>query len=226
MHVAKTLGTLKQALLNLFFPIHCLSCKQEGAWLCRDCLATVTLREIQVCPVCRQVKQELGQTCQSCRNKTALQGIFVVSEAGQKNLRKLVHHFKYNSFSEISTVIGSLFLRNFTNSFLSTQDIILIPVPLHPRRERWRGFNQATLLAYFLGSYTNLKVITNLLLRTRFTKPQMKLKRQDRLDNLKDAFELHGTIEKHKTYLLIDDILTTGSTLEACAKVLKQAGAR
>ncbi|MDD4352451.1 MAG: hypothetical protein PHU71_05790 [Candidatus Gracilibacteria bacterium] len=217
---------LKKTLLDLFFPLRCVACKKEGAWICKNCLNRLSLRQIQTCPICKSRPRDFGEVCDFCHGKSNLNGIFVVAESHQQVLRQLIHKFKYNFCQEVSINLAELILRNFSQHFLSTENLILIPVPLHPKRERWRGFNQSALLSSLLGSYSNMLTLKNVLLRTRHTKSQMKLKRQQRLRNLEDAFLVHGQLDSKSTYILLDDIVTTGATLEACAKALRAAGAR
>ena len=215
----------KKIILDLFFPIRCQVCGKEGYWLCKICLSQVKLKESQVCHVCKWRKSKLGETCWRCKNTSNLNGVLIVAEPDQQVLRKLVHKFKYNSFKEVGEILGDLFLNKFCHEFKSNEDLTFIPVPLHTKRERRRGFNQSLILSSFLGSYTNLRVLKNTLLRTKNTKPQMKLKRRWRLENLKRAFKVSAKLNPQKTYILVDDIITTGATLEECAKALKQAGA-
>lgn len=217
---------LLKHLCAIFFPLQCLQCGKEDCWLCTDCLNNLHFRFRQVCPVCKRRVTELGSLCGSCQGESNLDGILIACEEHEEVLRKLIHKFKYNFYGEISQTLGSILLKSFLDNFQSTEDLVLVPIPLHPRRERWRGFNQSVLLASFLGSYGNLLVLKNLLVRNRYTKPQMKLKRSARLQNLQAAFAALQEVSAEKTYVLVDDVVTTGSTLEACAEALRQAGAR
>ena len=148
-------------------------------------------------------------------------------------MAKLVHYYKYRFVSELSLTLGKILEKSILASTLPLPEI-LIPVPLHPRRLRWRGFNQAQLLAQYLGKNLTpgleLPVYSDILLRSRYTKPQMEIKnRQKRQVNTQDAFSLNAQKSfqiKDRIIFLVDDIATTGSTLFECAKVLKQAGAK
>lgn len=105
--------------------------------------------------------------------------------------------------------------------------INLIPIPLHKKRENQRGFNQAKLLAENIALYFNLPLLNNALIKTKATPPQADLKGRQRRENIKNAFScLSPDLVQNKTILLIDDVTTTGATLQQAAKVLKQAGAR
>ena len=100
----------------------------------------------------------------------------------------------------------------------------LIPVPIHPKRLRTRGFNQAEVLARKLGEALSLPVCAGILERSRNTEPQKELRASERLRNLEKAFCVRGECELPHSAILIDDIYTTGSTIEACARALKKAG--
>jgi len=100
----------------------------------------------------------------------------------------------------------------------------IVPVPLHPQRERERGFNQSALLSAQLGKYLNLTVRL-LLKRTRITASQARFDRQQRMENLAGAFTLRGKISEGVNLLLVDDVTTTGATLDTCAAVVREAGA-
>lgn len=103
----------------------------------------------------------------------------------------------------------------------------IIPVPLHKRRLRWRGFNQALMLAREISEITGIWVDPNTLIRVRYTRPQTRLPFKERSENVKGAFEVaRETFVRDRSVLLVDDVATTGSTLTECARVLKKAGAR
>lgn len=107
---------------------------------------------------------------------------------------------------------------------------VLVPVPIHPSRQRKRGYNQAEELAVRLSVLWQIPVDSRLLVRTKKTAPQRELNPAERLKNLKEAFRIHqkcgGRSELPHTVILVDDIYTTGSTMEACARVLKEAGVK
>ena len=101
----------------------------------------------------------------------------------------------------------------------------IVPVPMHPRKKRQRGYNQSELIARQLGEFLNMEVRTDILKKTRYTRPQSKLKRNDRLHNLEGAFSVSPDVfVEGKRILLVDDVLTTGTTINTCAKILKDKG--
>ncbi|MFA6790051.1 MAG: phosphoribosyltransferase family protein, partial [Parcubacteria group bacterium] len=176
-------------------------------------------------------------TCFECRKKYIIDGVLVSSaykSNGEKTLlAKIVHYYKYRFISELNIYLGEILKKSLLNSSLPLPDAI-VPVPLHSRRLRWRGFNQSEMLCYYLASRIapglEISVLKNALIRKKYTIPQMKIKnRRQRERNLKGVFLMERKFIsgiKGKNILLVDDIATTGSTLFECAKVLKKKGAK
>lgn len=228
---------IKKIILDIVFPIYCIGCDKEGVWFCEKCFSKIIFKVEQTCPICKKVTIPNGEVCFNCKYKNDIDGVLVASFY-RKNKKKtilaqLIHYYKYRFASEISTALGQILEKSILNSTLPLPEA-LIPVPLHPRRLRWRGFNQSELLAVYLGENLTpglpLPVYSNAILRTRYTKPQMEIKNRDqRKINTQDAFNLNSSLApeiKGKIIFLIDDIATTGSTLFECAKVLKKAGVK
>ncbi|KKP68836.1 MAG: Amidophosphoribosyltransferase-like protein [Candidatus Moranbacteria bacterium GW2011_GWE1_35_17] len=227
-------------ILDIIFPIYCISCKKEGsAWLCDKCLNKIIFKVNQTCPICNKIITPNGEACFSCQHQSAIDGILVASFY-RKNKKKtvvaaLIHFYKYRFVDTIGLSLGKILERSILRSTLPLPEII-IPVPLHHRRLRWRGFNQSQLLATYLGENLTpgfgIPVATDALLRNRYTKPQMEIKnRQKRELNTQDAFSFNGKKItsgeiRGKVIFLVDDIATTGSTLFECAKELKKTGAK
>jgi len=139
-------------------------------------------------------------------------------------LREAIHRFKYSNLQDLATPLGKLMSDYWEKSPLPAE--IIVPVPLHPDRLRERGYNQATLLARELGKSIGLPIEKSSLARVRATLPQVELGAQERKENVRDAFRCANAELKDKRVLLIDDVCTTGATLEACSIALRQVGAR
>lgn len=222
-------------ILDTLFPVHCLGCRQKGAWICDRCLSQIPPRLEQHCPTCLRHITPSGQVCFECRDTQApaLDGLFVASYYHDTLLPRAIHTYKYRFIPGIGTPLGQFLCQSLEKTTLPLPDV-LIPVPLHSRRLRFRGFNQSELLARELSRHLTpgieLPLLSDTLIRTRSTKPQMKTdSREERLANLKNAFAVtlgDGNAIKGKALWLIDDVATTGTTLEECAAVLKQHGAR
>jgi ComF family protein len=199
--------------------------------VCAKCLLKIEPRPTQECPVC--YKEGNGMTCEMCKNSSALDGIvalYTYQEAGA--LGQLIKQLKYQHARETIKIFKSLAaqaLPIYTSCF--TDSVSIIPIPLHTRRQRERGFNQAMLLAkIFLKVWKEqrqttdtLQLDTTSLIRSRYTEQQARLSHDKRIENLQDAFTWAGKSIPERV-VLIDDVFTTGSTLQAAAKSLKQAG--
>lgn len=162
-----------------------------------------------------------------------LDGVLVGHDYDQTLLDTAIHTFKYRSIESLAEPLGDLLTRAVRSADLPLPDLI-IPVPLHPWRLRYRGFNQSELLARALATRllpgTTLPFDTEGLIRERFTLPQQKMRNaEDRKRNIQNAFAIrksHRSTFKGKNIWLIDDVATTASTLDACARTLKKSGAK
>jgi len=221
-------------ILDTLFPIICLSCGKNGEWICDECLAKIPLKIDQVCPFCEKKITPDGRICFECQKHSSLDGLLTAVSYKNDIIPGAVHNYKYRFVEDLHIPLGKILTKAFLDSNLSIPDLI-IPVPLHPRRLRFRGFNQSELLANYLSENLtpgfSIPAANNLIIRSRYTSPQMKIKNyHERKKNLEDAFRIvnkstNGSLE-NKRVLLIDDIATTGATLFECAKVLKSFGAK
>lgn len=258
-----TFQKLKVFILDTLFPVTCLSCGQEDIWLCDSCLTKIPLKTEHVCPLCEKNTTPDGRVCFLCHEKrpsrlvavghqkSSLDGLLAASSYKNTTLSSAVHLFKYRFAQDLHIPLGKILANSLLNSGLPLPDFIL-PVPLHQRRLRWRGFNQSALLAQYVSQNLTpgftIPVLNNFLLRQKYTRPQMEIKKYSaRQKNIQNAFGLNPPLPpgervglpasarpwqagvreelKNKTILLIDDIATTGSTLFECARILKQNGA-
>lgn len=141
-------------------------------------------------------------------------------------LKEAVHSLKYSYIEELGRPLGELLLKGFKKSLIAQCKFdFIVPIPLHKKRFKERGFNQAKLISQSLSCYLNCPINKKVLIRRKNTASQMTLGRKDRLHNMKDAFII-GEEVVGKTILLVDDVMTTGSTLENAVQTLKHAGAR
>ncbi|MDH4330380.1 MAG: ComF family protein [Candidatus Moranbacteria bacterium] len=224
---------IKKFFLDTLFPVSCISCGKNDVWLCRDCIKTIKLNHKQLCPICEKLQSINGETCHKCQGKNSLDGLLVCTDYREnKILKKAIHLYKYRFVKDIFKPLGKIMHKKLAYSSLPIPDII-IPVPLHSKRLRWRGFNQCELLARYISMHLTpgmeIPLYCDVLLRKKHTNPQMSIKNyQERKANLQNAFEVskNNQILKGKNILLVDDISTTGSTLFECAKTLKKRNAK
>lgn len=255
---------LAKALKEAIFPSRCLSCgaffvppslagrsaapadrmkdgnlfaKATAAVVCQEC----GLRFIPVfsplCSVCGipfKSREGPDHHCQQCLQNEKFYDSARACGIYDETLRALIHWFKYKNFPQLAGPLGKVMNWGFGRHFGGHKIDLLIPVPLHRRRFRKRGFNQAYLLARHglmpkNGGHhrpSDKRLLHSLLLRSRATLPQTGLGRQERARNMRRAFAITETQSiAGKNILLVDDVFTTGATVNECAKVLKQAGA-
>ena len=228
-------------LLDFLFPRRCLGCGRWGRYFCEDCLKTIKPFKKQICPVCGKPAIS-GKTHALCQTKYSLDGlisIFPYEGAIKEAITKLKYKFVTDLAEELVALIVQIIKESDSKRFNLLKRMIkrnradegdesvLVPVPLHPRRERWRGFNQAEFLGRMLAEKSNWQVQTDILVRRRYTKPQVKLKGKKRKKNVKGAFEISPKVSHFSflasNFLIFDDVWTTGSTLKECGNVLKRA---
>lgn len=209
------------SLLDILFPRRCAGCNQIGAYLCSQCLNKLKTINHAICPACGH-GSFLGKTHPSCRSKTALDGL--VSLFPYHGLAKhLITKLKYKFVTDVSDTLIELCISSGELEAFP-QPPTLISVPLHSSRLKWRGFNQADLLAQELAKACHWQFLPNALTRTRATTAQMTLSGAKRRQNLHHAFALSNPDQlKNKHLVLVDDVWTTGTTMAECAKALKKA---
>ncbi len=192
-----------QLILDALFPISCVLCSDPGALLCAVCESKLPL-----------------QLTRLSSPTPHLASITICANYEEQRIQKLIFAFKFNGLKGLSVSLGNI-LQTAMPALHS--DTAIIPIPLHRRRERNRGFNQSALLAQELAKTTGLPLDTQLK-RIRARRPQHTLNRAERLENLKGAFSYNGAAPAH--VLLIDDITTTFSTLDEAASELKKHGTK
>ncbi len=194
--------------------------------ICRDCYNKLSPVKQPACLKCgKQLDDEEKELCHDCSVKdfdyTRGLGAFSYS----KEIKASMYAFKYNNRREYASYYARTIYENYNHIISSWNPQVLIPVPLHPSKYRKRGYNQAEILADRIGEFCNIPVDTNSLFRIRKTKPQKELNDKERNNNIENAFQSPSNGVKYKNIVLVDDIYTTGTTINECAKVMKSAGA-
>ncbi len=223
---------LKQWLVEAIWPTKCLACGREGSWCCPVCLASFTFPRQLNCPDCGTLSA-LGEFCAACKKDKYLNGLWPTQSYGNPNIRSLIKSFKFEGLTGaapylVELMYGLMRAFNLPPAWhtVPANQWCLTPVPLTNRRQRARNFNQSELLAKLLAEKTALPY-ENVLLRIHFSKPQSELSADNlRLENVKGCFEIKKeSLITGRIFILVDDVYTTGATMEECAKVLKKAGA-
>lgn len=230
MNILKKTNKAVESFLDLIFPKFCISCKKEGSYICPDCKLRLQVNYYPLCPVC---KNKVSATQKCLHHKSATR--FCLSSFSYDNIliKDLIHSFKYGFIKsigpelaefQIETIKKSLFYDHIRNA---PQNFLLIPVPLHKKRLAWRGFNQSEILAKKISEELDLDIFCDLK-RIKHTPPQIDMTDKDqRQANIKNAFVCDKSRKiKGKIAILVDDMITTGATLEECAKILKKNGAK
>lgn len=226
-------------VLDLIFPIECLGCGREGVWLCAPCFQKLKFRRFQYCLHCKK-ENHFGEFCKDCRKLYYFDGCLIAGSYDQnKFLANMIKSFKYKFIKDLGLELGiflTLFLGDLKsrasmfgwgvkrNPVFGSWDFLVISVPLHKRRLRWRGFNQAEVLASAAFG-ENISNYMGKLVRVKYTKPQVKLSEAERQNNIKDCFVWEGEKLNGRNIILIDDVVTTGATINEAARVLKENGA-
>ena len=210
-------------LLDTVFPPKCVGCTARGHWLCPACLRRVERLSLPLCGICAQPVDPAGPPHGCRRASAALTTIFAVG-AYMGPLREAVHALKYHGRHGVAATLAAL-LAPAVAPFLQEGDL-LVPVPLHPTRERARGYNQSAILASELQYLLPVEVATAALRRTRATADQTALSADQRAANVRGAFTARADAVSGRRIWLLDDVYTTGATLRASAQALRAAGAR
>jgi competence protein ComFC len=220
------------ALTSLFYPATCVVCAanvERSEYLCADCRHRAPRIAAPFCAKCSEpFPGAITQTfsCANCAHRVLHFDCAVAAYRSRGLVRNLVHQFKYAKQRHLRYPVAAWLRETTDDPRLRGRSFdVIVPVPLHPARERERGFNQATLLAELLAASIGVP-LRPLLERTRYTTTQTAYDRAERMENLHGAFRLRKKQDvRDLRVLLIDDVLTTGSTLSECARVLKAAGA-
>ncbi len=221
--VLPQLDRLKDKALDILFPRWCIGCGKEGDFLCTTCRRSLRRIVALICPLCGR-PQPSGVTCPSCVAWRAdIDGIRSPFRF-ESVIREAVHQLKYRNIRALAPALAGLLRDYLADNPVPGE--VLVPVPLHWKRLRERGYNQSELLGRELGRLTGLPLVTGCLTRQRQTPAQARTATvEERLRNVAGAFNCRTDAVKGKGVLLIDDVCTSGATADACAAALKAAGA-
>ncbi len=218
----KAIG-LKGIALDFLFPRMCVGCGREGAFICSSCLALLKPIIPPICPLCGSPTSDGGR-CSSCSSwKAAVDGIRSPFRY-EGVIRQAIHELKYNNLRALAPTLAGLL-----SEYLAGGGVwgdVLVPVPLHPRRLRERGYNQSALLVEELAGLTGLNMMSGVLSRTRYSSPQARSAGvKERGENVDGAFAAYGDEIRGRRVIVVDDVATSGATLNSCVVALKAGGA-
>jgi len=215
---------LYRLLLDLVLPPCCVVCGKVEIWLCDGCAEQISFADRPVCPRCGDAWEGPG-LCPRCRTSplraAPITSVFLFQDA----IRDAIHVLKYRGGVQVVDPLSRRMAEAWRCWGLSSD--LLVPVPLFSDREARRGYNQSILLARALSTRVEVPIDETILFRTRATASQTHLGRQERWDNVRDAFACSDARDLSGLRItLLDDVATTGATLDACAVALIAQGAR
>ena len=218
-------------ILDTIFPIECLGCKKDGEWLCGECRKKIPIEFQEQCFVCKTVSPG-GRTCFSCRGEFPLTRVVRFFNYDTPLVRESIGLGKYHYIKALFkclTDVARPYVADALEGFdfdIDPRALVFVPMPLHARRLRDRGFNQAEIIAQECAEAISAHMV-KALARCRATVRQADLDEDDRAVNIKDAFACvdRGAVEG-RFVALVDDVATTGATLAEAARTLLASGAR
>ena len=226
------LRAIREALRELVYPSRCAACdgvldsadKKRG--ICGDCIGKMRYIREPKCLKCGgPVLDETEEYCRNCKGrKHYYEKGFALYEYG--SVRLPVYRFKYAGRREYAAFFGREMAAHMQRELAAWRPEVLIPVPLYPGKERRRGYNQAAALAEVIGRYSGIPVRTDLVRRVRKTRPMKELNASERRGNIKNAFHITQDVVKSEVVMLIDDIYTTGTTIDEIARGLRACGVK
>ena len=218
-----------KTILNILFPRRCPVCGEitepAGSLICPSCFRELSFVKSPTCKKCgKEILNETMEYCEDCISHRHVFEHGVALLNYDEKARASMVQIKYKNKREYLDFYGAALAARYEKQIRRMQADAIVPVPIHRSRRRRRGFNQAELLAEVMGERLGIPVMPDALVRSKRTLPQKELSAAERLKNLSGAF-LAGEIPAGvRSVLLVDDIYTTGSTIEACARALRNAG--
>jgi ComF family protein len=221
---------IKNIFLNILFPLICLNCETDlqkdeiENRVCNECLKSIVINSSFFCPKCNARFAENKKTCH-LESKYLLAS---VTSYNNKAIKNIIHFLKYKKWRSLENVIKPIVEKYIENISYNFNDFIIIPIPLHSDRQKERGFNQAEIIGEIISTKLNLPLKNQIIKRNRYTEPQAKSKTsEERKNNIKNCFSVINSEKiNNKNIILVDDIHTTGSTINEASKTLKDAGVK
>lgn len=214
-------------ILELLYPTTCIFCGEickEG--ICDRCRKSVMIIKEPRCKKCgKPIRYEEEEFCYDCRHKNFHYEQGKSLWIHRNPVNQSIYNFKYKNRRVYGEIYAKELVKEFGKLICLWKIDLIIPVPLHRKKLRKRGFNQAEILAKEIGKLTGIPVNTKVILRKKYTEPQKQFGQKERRKNLADAFEAACKHINAKNILIIDDIYTTGSTIDSIAKILLETGA-
>ncbi|MDD5760753.1 MAG: phosphoribosyltransferase family protein [Candidatus Pacebacteria bacterium] len=230
---------LWNAFLDIIFPWQCCFCKKETKQypLCENCRKNISINSSFICPACQNRIYDFSKYC--CSKNNSIVALGISSFYDNPILKKAIHSFKYQSIASLEKPLSGLmikfleeakFISTLKNTNIDKANIIIIPIPLHPKKQKQRGFNQSELLAQNISAHFALNLESQVLFRVKNNPSQAKiLSFSERKVNVEGIFQIaldKADLLKNKWIILVDDVYTSGATMQEAATILKSYGAK
>ncbi|MGI6084084.1 MAG: ComF family protein [Acetivibrionales bacterium] len=206
-----------EKLIRLVYPAKCMVCD-------------IILNEdaaLYICDACKKNLPCLERKFFKNIRMPYLDGVFAAFYY-ENGIETAIHNMKYKNHPKLAKTMGTLLYEELAKQKALPDIDCIVPIPMHPKKKRQRGYNQSELVARETARLLGIEVRADMLLKIMNTRPQSLLKRDDRLRNLEKAFIINDNVSKDdirkKKIFLVDDVLTTGTTINTCAKILKEDG--
>ena len=213
-------------LIKAFYPDVCPRCDKVigRVGLCEDCKDSFKYIKQPICGICGRTMDEDGFSCPDCRKIKHYfkRNVSVFEYRG--DIKECIYRFKYSNMRCYGEFFAAEAIKRYGKLLKTWKVDCIVPVPMYKPKQRKRGYNQAEEFAKFLSKASGIKVDAKLLIRAKDTVPMKTLSKQQRYENLLKAFKIRNDRPTYKRVLVVDDIFTTGSTIDACARVLKKNG--
>lgn len=221
--------SIARSVADIIFPVECVGCSKGGTHLCGQCLGRVQFFSVHFCHYCKK-PQAFGQTCADCLKQNALRrldGLYIFAPYDQRILKDAIHAWKYERVQEIGDMLGTSCAQRLSGLELPFKKYSkVIPVPLARQKQFDRGFNQAAQFARAVSGRLGISY-QDALLRLRNTSSQFALPKSQRKQNVRNAFATKKDANlQNASILLVDDVTTTGATLEEACRALKTTGVK
>ena len=218
-------------IISVIYPRHCPVCEEivspTGRMFCKDCIRKLSFVKTPVCLKCgKEIFDAQKEYCEDCakRKKSYEYGMALLNY--DELTEKIMINIKYHNKREYIKALSKLLVSRYGSEILKLKVDVLLPIPVHKKRLRQRGYNQSELITKEVAKELNLSYSEDVLVRNKNTKAQKELSPEQRLANLSAAFACSEEAKRYRKVLLVDDIYTTGSTIEACTRLLKEKGVR
>jgi len=219
----RQVSDLSDSLVNFLLPPVCAGCGKVGALVCSECRGQVQWVREPICLSCGKPGDVLVGLCNNCYRHPPSTRQIRAATLHVNPVRRILHLMKYQGYFALADPLATIMFQAWPR--WQTQIDIVIPVPLHTERKRKRGYNQAELLVKSMGKKTNWDIVPEALIRRKRTTPQVGLTINQRQRNVRGAFTADESIVSEKRILLVDDVCTTGATIDSAATELLEAGA-